>query len=312
MVLHPLVWPISEFGGIVMNPILINSKFAAAALGLAALAGCNAVEDVRSEPFIEPPAATVVLQGSVTGLGSKRSLVLSNNGQFSDSLTIVAPTPENAYVDETFPVAFSFGSRAVRDANGNPVAYNIQIATQPYGRICSFAPGSTTSGVLSSASPPNIAVQCVPNPAVTRYDLDVFLDPSFANAPGAKVLLRTEEAIYEQAVTAADITAGKMRFEDKLFNGSGPGSPTGSPPFTWTVSASTTAGGTVNRCPMLRSSGSNPTASITLSTAAPLVQACAFTISGAVHYSRPAEVNADPALGAGLTLELRDLNGVRI
>src|SRR5215204_3617311 len=104
-----------------MNSMFSHSRILAAAMSVAALAGCNAVEDVRSEPFIEPPAATVVLQGTVTGLGSKRSLVVSNNGQFADSVTIVAPTPENAYVNDTYPVAFSFGSRAVRDANGNPV-----------------------------------------------------------------------------------------------------------------------------------------------------------------------------------------------
>jgi hypothetical protein len=295
-----------------MNPMFSHSRIlAAAALSVGVLAGCNAVEDVRSEPFIETPAATVVLQGSVTGLGSKRSLVLTNNGQFSDAVTVVSPTPENAYVDDTFPVAFNFGTRPVRDENGNPVPYNIQISTQPYGRICSFRAGTVSSGILSADSPPNIAVECVPNPAVARYDLDVFLDPAFASAPGATVRLRTEEAIYEQAVTSADIAAGKMTFVGKLFNGSGPGSPTGSPPFVWTVNATTTIGGTVNRCPMLRPTGTNPTANITLSTAAPRVGACSFTISGAVHYSRPAGVIADPALGSGLTLELRDLNGFR-
>jgi hypothetical protein len=323
-----------------MNSMFSHSRILAAAVTLAALAGCNAVEDVRSDPFIDSPPATVVLQGTVTGLSSKRSLVLSNNGLLSDSVTIVAPTPENTYVNDTFPVAFSFGARAVRDANGNPVPYNITITTQPYGAICAFAAGSVHSGVLSPESPPNIILDCNPNPAVARYNLDVILDPAFANAPGAKVQLRTEDAIYEQAVTPAHITAGRMTFAGKLFNanaapGDGPlgvpTPPTGSPVFIWTVSASTTLGGTVNRCPVLRATNpsvtipavvgppaipartytANPTAHITAAGVAPEVRPCSFTISGAVHYSRPAEVNADPALASGLTLELRDLNGVK-
>jgi hypothetical protein len=290
-----------------MNSMFSHSRILAAAVSLAALAGCNAVEDVRSDPFIDSPPATVVLQGSVTGLGSKRSLVLTNNGQSTDSVSVVTPTPENAYVNDTFSMPFSFGPRAVRDANGNPVPYNVQIGAQPYGKVCAFRAGTQNSGVLSIESPPDIAIDCVPNPAVPRYNLDVFLDPAFANAPGATVLLRTEDAIYEQSVTAADITAGKMTFVGKIFTGPvAPGAP-----FAWSVSASTTVGGTANRCPVLRPTGSNPTAHITLAAAAPRVQACSFTISGAVYYSRPAGVTADPALGSGLTLELRDLNAVR-
>src|SRR5688572_26163529 len=108
-----------------MNSMFSHSRILAAAVSLAALAGCNAVEDVRSDPFIDTPPASVVLQGTVTGLSSKRSIVLSNNGLLSDSVTVVAPPPESDYVNENFPVAFSFGTRPVRDANGNPVPYNI-------------------------------------------------------------------------------------------------------------------------------------------------------------------------------------------
>ena len=89
-----------------------------------------------------------------------------------------------------------------------------------------------------------------------------------------------------------------------------PAPPPGAPGFLWTVSASTSLGGTVNRCPVDRPSGTNPAANV-VGAGAPTVRACTFTINGAVYYSRPAGVGADPALGTGLTLELQDINGVK-
>jgi hypothetical protein len=287
-----------------------RSGFLALALALAALAGCNATEEVRSEPFIELPAATVVLQGTVSGLGSKRSLELRNNGLATDGIPVVAPIPTPDAID-IFPTVFTFGARAVKDANGNPVPYDVQIHTQPQGKTCTFRPGTLHSGILSTASPPNIVIDCVPSPDVPLYDVTVILDPSFANAPGAKVQLTTEEAIYEQAVTPADVLSGTLTFRDKLFNGNGAGAPTNAPVFAWAVSATTSQFGTVNKCPVLRPSGVNPISNISGAGVAPQVLACSFTISGAIYYSRPAGVAADPALGAGLTLELRNLNGVR-
>jgi hypothetical protein len=279
-------------------------------MGFAGLAGCNAVEDVREEPTIALPIPTVVLQGVVTGLGSERSLGLKNNGSLSDAISVQAPTPlEVSTTGGIQPVAFSFGSRAVRDAAGNPVPYNVELNGVPYGKVCAFRAGSVHSGVLSVDSPPNILIDCTPSPSVPTYDVVVNLSSAFANSPGATVRLTTEEAIYEQAVTPANIASGTLTFSKKVFNVVSTAIPA-PPPFVWTVSASTALGGTVNRCPVDRPSGTNPAANVAGATA-PTVRACTFTINGAVYYSRPAGVGADPALGSGLTLELQDINGAK-
>jgi hypothetical protein len=324
-----------------MKSIFNRAELAAAVLSLVTLAGCNAVEDVREEPTILEPPPTVVLQGTVTGLGSRRGLLLTNNGQDSDAVTIIAPIPTQVSTAAQ-PVAFTFGSRAIVNTSGNPVPYNVQIKQVPYGKRCAFRAGSRNSGTLSLESPPQILIDCTPDPAVALYDLRVYLDPAFTSATGAKVQLRTEEAIFEKSPTSADITAGFLTFEDLLFNSSSnalngplasPAAPPGSPVFEYNVTATTSVGGTLNRCPVTNPSNAinvtgtapnqvsslqNPSGNITASSGpagtnvAPRVGACSFTISGAVHYSRPAGVTADPALGSGLVLELRDLNGVRV
>ncbi|MEO6078255.1 MAG: hypothetical protein ABIQ86_00540 [Steroidobacteraceae bacterium] len=293
-----------------MNSMFSRSRFLAAALALGALAGCNAVEDVRSEPFIELPSATVVLKGTVTGLGSRRQLGLINNGDVADGLGVIGPVPLPTTVGN-LPVGFTFGARAVRDANGNPVPYNIQITDQPYGKTCSFRAGSQHSGILSTQSPPDILIDCVPS-GVTLYDMTVNLNPAFANAPGATVRLTTEDGVFVKVVDAADRAAGTVTFAKKLFNAGGPGAPVPSPVFTWTVSASTTVGGVTTKCPITNPSNSPATANPTGNISTPIVGACTFTISGAAHYSRPAGVVADPPLGAGLTLELRNMKGVKM
>ncbi|MEO8314013.1 MAG: hypothetical protein ABI645_04370 [Pseudomonadota bacterium] len=297
-----------------MNSMFSRSGFLAAALALTALAGCNAVEDVRSEPFIDLPSATVVIQGTVTGLGSKRSLGLTNNGLNSDALSVTAPVPLPTDIG-VFPTVFSFGSRDVQGANGSPVPYDIEIKTQPYGKTCAFRAGSVHSGVLSTASPPDIVIDCIPTAGLALYDVTVNLDSTFANSPGATVQLTTEEGVYVQAVTQANINSLTLKFDDKLFNGNGAGAPSNSPVFTWNVSASTTFGGTVNKCPIVNPTNSpataNPTADIS-GASAPKVNPCTYTIAGKAYYSRPAGVTADTNLGTGgMTLELRNLNGVK-
>jgi hypothetical protein len=61
-----------------------------AALG-ATLSGCDSIKDVRDEPFTELPAQTVVLEGTITGLGSRRSVVLMNNGDAARAMSFLAP-----------------------------------------------------------------------------------------------------------------------------------------------------------------------------------------------------------------------------
>src|SRR5690606_25768320 len=44
-------------------------------------AGCDSVRDVIDEPAIVAPPPNIVLQGTITGLGSSRPVVLQYNGQ---------------------------------------------------------------------------------------------------------------------------------------------------------------------------------------------------------------------------------------
>lgn len=311
-----------------MKSMIYRFRYLAAGLCVVALAGCNAVEDVRSEPFIELPVAKVVLQGSVTGLGSRRSMTIRNRvGLYAgDTVSVTAPVPVLPTTGTDIPSAFTFGALNAFDANGSPVPYDLEVSQQPYGKLCIFV-GGTNVGVLNPDSPPNVIVQCGPAPGFTRYSLTATVDPTFAASAGAAVFLRTEDAIYRCNMaggndpTICTLGSGTVTFPNRLMNTSGniangpigtPNPGAFAPNFEWSVSASNTVGGTVNRCPVNNASNplvsgnvQNPSANITNVA----VLACSFTISGAAHYSRPAGVIADPALAAGLTLELRNLSG---
>ena len=51
----------------------------------AALVGCDSVKDVAHVSSTPLPAQTAILQGTVSGLSSKRPVVLTYNGQLSGS-----------------------------------------------------------------------------------------------------------------------------------------------------------------------------------------------------------------------------------
>jgi hypothetical protein len=276
-----------------MNSMTGVSRLMAAVLCAAALAGCDSIKDVRTEPTTPLPPASVVVQGTITGLGSLRSIVLINNGDNTSPASFAAPPP--AVPNGPAPVVpFSFGSQPA----GAP--YNVTIRQQPYGKTCTIANGA---GTLTAGTTTNVAITCVNS--VTRYNLTVNLNPAFAIADGARVTLTTEEAIYQ--LPAAGQTS--VTFNNVLFNAATTATPTpppGAPAFTWIVTATTATGGTLNQCTVASSTGTNPTANVTT----PTVGTCSFTISGALSYSRPFGVTVDPALGAGgVTLELRNVQG---
>jgi hypothetical protein len=276
-----------------MNSMSGGSRLMATVLCVALLAGCDSIKDVRTDPTTPLPPASVVVQGTITGLGSLRSVVLINNGDNTAPASFAAPPP--AVPNAPAPVVpFSFGSQP----SGNP--YNITIRQQPYGKTCTVTNGT---GTLVAGVSTNITINCVNS--VTRYNLTVNLNQAFATAAGAKVTLTTEEAIYElPAAGAASVT-----FNNVVFNAASnaiPAPPAGAAAFTWIVTATTATGGTLNQCAVSNSTGTNPTANVTT----PTVGACTFTISGALSYSRPPGVTADPVLGAGgVTLELRNVRG---
>jgi hypothetical protein len=289
-----------------MNSMHDCSKILAAAICGVVLAGCNAVEDVQEGPTATLPKSTVVLAGTIKGLGSRRSIVIVNNGDNNSALGAIAPVPtvpidstdgSATFTGDTAVVTpFTFGSLP----EGSP--YNVTVRTQPYGRTCTVANGT---GVLNRATPPKVEITCSPS-GISRYNLTVALNPAFSSSQGAKVQLTTEEAIY-QGVPAPGATS--ITFTSVLFNGASPPGPTGSPAFNWTVTASNSVGGTTNRCPVSGPTGSNPTTHVTT----PSVGACSFTVGGNVSFSvppGPATPAGAQVIGAGgLTVELRSGQG---
>lgn len=262
-----------------------------AAMG-ATLAGCDSIKDVRSEPYTDLPSQTVVLEGDIFGLGSRRSLVLMNNGDAERARSFLAPVPTETGAEDG-PTHFTFGAIPV----GSP--YNIEIRRQPIGKTCTVANGS---GTLNSASDLNITITC--QNSTPRYSMVVDA-AAIAGVEGAKVTLATEEAVYEMDVPSGTST---VTFTDALFNpalGLSPAEAAVTPPFLWSVTASTTQGGTLNKCPVInptnQDSEVNPTGDITNVRA----ETCVFNIGGSVAYSPPASGATVPAAPSGLVLELR-------
>src|SRR5688572_3248351 len=87
---HPPFESNENIWGNFMIAMNLGSRILALAVVGAALAGCDSIKDVRSEPSTALPAQNVVLQGTVTGVGSKRAVSLSYNGQV---IGVMAPPP---------------------------------------------------------------------------------------------------------------------------------------------------------------------------------------------------------------------------
>ena len=81
---------------------------------------------------------TYIVGGSVTGLGSGKSLVIKNNG--SDTTNV------NSNGNFYFPTELISGS-----------GYSVTIETQPFGQLCTVANGS---GVVSGAAVNNVSISC--------------------------------------------------------------------------------------------------------------------------------------------------------
>src|SRR5690606_5978092 len=111
-------------------------------------------------PDVAPPEG-VVLQGTITGLGTLRPVVLQYNGQDVCVDTRSAPN-QHGVPCRFFGVAgqsqstFSFGSLPVG------TAYHITVKSQPFGKVCSVA---NAIGVLGEAAAAP-AVTCVNDPGI--------------------------------------------------------------------------------------------------------------------------------------------------
>jgi hypothetical protein len=301
-----------------MNSMINVSRLLAAALCTTVLLGCNAVEDVRSDPSTPLPSQLVVLEGTVYGLGIRRSVVV-RNGTASRLIQGFPGEPVGTRGRESL---FSFG--ALVDGS----AYNIVVPADlvPYGKRCVVNNGAGTLHYSASApaqgAPQNIEVVCTDDPAVARYDIRVATPAAFRDAPGATVRLMTEEGIYEaDPKNTADGDPNYVWFRDALITLPA----TGVLPFQNIVTATTEEGSTatlklVNRCAVANHTRPSPIASAGADVTDISVGACRFSVGGstvgttetggAVRYSRPIGVTADPAMGAGgLRLELQYANG---
>jgi hypothetical protein len=257
----------------------------AAALCGVALVACDAVKDVRQEPSTPLPIQTAVLQGKVTGLGTRRPVVLQygDAGEYSFF----------GVLDQDIS-AISFGSLPV----GTP--YNITVLRQPFGKVCTVTNGTGTVGNTAA----EIVVTCV-NDSTPRYCLGGTITQAVHDTPGAKVTLTTEEGTRQ--VAAADLVVGGYScwFPDSIFD-----SQTSVPVFLYNVTAAfADSNGTANNCAV--TNGVNPTSG-SGAEAGPVaptgevtnvqVTACSFPVSVNLAY------NGTPTqtLAAPVTLELID------
>lgn len=295
-----------------------SMKILAAALCGAVLAGCNAVEGAKEEPFVAIPAEQVVLQGRITGLATRRPVVLQNNG-VSECVDKANPTGPKvlcgflATLGQPY-TPFTFGSVAKGSA------YNVTVKTQPFGKVCTVTNGS---GTITTAEALDITVNCVNDPAVPRYFVKVTIPSTFGSLPGAKVSLTTEEGTFDK-IPAAGATS--VQFDSAVFN-----SLTSLPLFQYTVSASTTEGGTVNKCivtnptnvvgtdvvPPTANVGVAPAASTAWPTVgspagAPVGSPCGFTIGGTLGYSAAPPAGTAVQTISGLQLKLKNVQGTTI
>ncbi len=301
-----------------MNSMISCSRLLAATLLGVALAGCNAVEDVREEPSTQLPTQQVVLEGKVYGLGTRRSIGLQNGVAANAPARLVQGflgEPIGARGRES---RFNFGS--LDDGS----AYNIVVRPDlvPYGKVCVVNNGSGTvqynPNDAHRGAPQNIEVVCADDPAVARHDIRVDVPEPFRSAPGAKVTLMTEEGVFEaDPKDPSDGDPGFVWFRDAVVTLP----TTGVLPFQNIVTATTEEGSTpdlrlVNRCAVANHTFPSPVgAGNDVTNVA--VGACTFAVGGtdtasggAVRYSRPFGVTADPPMGAGgVTLALTYANG---
>lgn len=269
----------------------------AVALCALALAGCDAVKDVRSKPATELPPDKEVLEGVIYGLGGGRGITLRYGDADSTARSFVGPDPDHSTA-EPASIPFTFGSLDVG------TAYNVVVSGQPFGKQCVAESGTT--GTIAKGQATEVIIRCTPS--IPRYDLTVQIPPTpavFSGLPGAKVYLKTGEWMQERLVTPGQTS---VTFDDALFSAAGQPAA-----FTYTVSASfVDPDGKESRCRVTNPTGSNPTANVVnpvVGASATTTQlACQFTISGSVAYSTPHGGSAETGvIPGGLLLEVRDV-----
>jgi hypothetical protein len=289
-----------------MNSIISGSRLVAGAMCGVVLAGCNAVEDVRTEPFVPVPTASVVLKGTIDGLGTRRPLTLQNSAAANP-----AATAKKFFGTAGAAVSpLDFGAVLVGSH------YKLEVKPpQPFGKICTVANGEGNAG---EAGAQDIAVTCRPDPAVTRYNVTVTIPAAVTALPNLTLGLETEEGTV--SATATGLTTFTFPVNANTGAGSVFNSLLNVPSFQYKVTATTdtTQGGitTHNKCLLAAPVPSGrpgmntttvdnvviPTAAVTVA-----ITGCSFTAAGSIAYSTPPGGTAQP-VGA-MTLGLKDLSG---
>lgn len=270
-----------------MNLKNSHKKLVAAVVCSAALAGCDSITTADESPSIARPSDTVVINGSVSGLSATRpvelSMVLTNNGINDGTKEFSVRGTE----------VLKFGAVNV-GAN-----YAITITRSPEGRTCTIQNGSGTATTAVS----NVVVTCVRDDT-QLYTLTAAIAPALANAPpeGFAVTLTTEEG-----TETIQPTVGQTSLTFALPVYFPPA--TSPPPFSYTVTATNTVGGTTNKCLVNGATAAlvdddattpgNITTGIT-------VASCLYTVSAVAQYSAPPGGTAATIGAGGLQLALRN------
>lgn len=261
----------------------------ASVICLLALAACDSIKDVRTEPYTDIPTPTVVLQGTVSGLGTRRPVVLRSVVQNAAGTTTTERDFFGAAGAASSP--FTFGSIPVGSS------YEITVAEHPYAKVCTVQNGSGTAAAQLAV----ITVNCTNDPAVQRYSIGGTVAPSVAAIETAKVFLTTEEGVRELPLFGQT----SFVFPDAVFD-----SRTSLPILTWRITATyTSPDGMVNNCAV--TNGTNEAGESTVPPSANVTNvaltSCAFSVTGNVQYSTLPSVAASPMGTGGVTLGLRNI-----
>lgn len=262
-----------------------RTRLLVAALCTAAIAGCDSVTTADESASIPGPATTVVIGGTVSGLGATRPVELSitttNNG-VNDGTRTVSVRGTNV---------LRLGSVAI-GAN-----YTVAITRTPFGRTCTLTNGSGTV----TAEVNNITVACVRD-STPLYTLTANIASGLSAAPpaGFAVTLTTEEGSETITPTTGQTS---VTFTLPVFF-----PPSDSPPtFNYTVTATNTVGGTTNNCQVTNATGALPAVGVTPGNITNVtVASCLYTVSAAVQYSTPPGGTASAMGAGGVQLGLRN------
>jgi hypothetical protein len=288
-----------------MNSIINGSRLATALLCAVAIAGCDSIRDVRSEPSTSAPGPTGVLQGVISGLSPQREIVL--HAGFVGV--------ENIQQSRAIFGALGFGGKLIDVPFTYPTVpvgtpFNLTIEKQPFGKECVVTNGSGTVG----STAPDPVITCTPIvPELGRYTIGGTVAPEVANLPNFTVTLTAPRDYGAESIVLNGATS--FQFQNTGYN----------PPlsvvtsianlqtFVWTITATYEQDGRTYQCRVVMSESDNtPSNSGSSSKNNPRttpvsrhVRDCAFPIEANVKYSAPPGGTDRPMGNGGVRLGLR-------